>query len=381
MKPAAGRPPGDLDLALLRRYPDVEAANLHAVDATDRLLLDATATGLATAGPGELVVVGDRYGALTLGAAARYGCTGIRCHTDALTGELARTWNAERLGFTGSYADYPMSAELFADARVVLLQAPRGLDELAEWVGLISRHADRSVRIFLGGRVKYLTLAMNDVLGLAFETVTAGLARQKSRVIEASGLRLDAELPSFPRREWHAEIGMWVCAHGGAFAGTRLDIGTRRLLGVLSELPEVDAAVDLGCGTGVLAIALARRGIRVLASDSSASAVRSCLATVEANGVAELVTIQRDDALSSVATGTASLIVCNPPFHLGSAVHAGAAVKLFQAAARVLAPGGELWTVYNSHLGYRPVLRRLIGSTRIVHRDAKFTVTASVLRG
>jgi 16S rRNA (guanine1207-N2)-methyltransferase len=118
----------------------------------------------------------------------------------------------------------------------------------------------------------------------------------------------------------------------------------------------------------------------VLASDSSAAAVRSCLATVAANGVADLVTVQRDDALSTVPSGSASLIVCNPPFHLGPAVHAGAALRLFQAAARVLAPGGELWTVFNSHLGYSAVLSRLVGPTRLVHRDPKFTVTASTAR-
>jgi 16S rRNA (guanine1207-N2)-methyltransferase len=53
-------------------------------------------------------------------------------------------------------------------------------------------------------------------------------------------------------------------------------------------------------------------------------------------------------------------------------------VKLFDAAARVLAPGGQLWTVFNSHLGYASVLRRLIGPTRIVHRDLKFAVAASI---
>ena len=264
---------------------------------------------------------------------------------------------------------------------MVLLQAPKGLDELTEWVGLIGRHADPRARVYLGGRLKYLSRAMNEVLGLAFGTVTAGLARQKSRVITASGLlpALPA-LASFPRREWQDELGMQVCAHGGAFAGGRIDLGTRRLLDALGGLPSVDSAIDLGCGTGVLAVALARRGIRVLASDSSAAAVRSCLATVAANGVADLVTVQRDDALSTVPSGSASLIVCNPPFHLGPAVHAGAALRLFQAAARVLAPGGELWTVFNSHLGYSAVLSRLVGPTRLVHRDPKFTVTASTAR-
>jgi 16S rRNA (guanine1207-N2)-methyltransferase len=362
---------------LLRRYPDVEAANLHAVDATDRLLLDTAAEALTAAGPDEVVIVGDHYGALTLGAAARFGCLGMRSHTDPLTGELARAANAERLGLAGSYRDCPLTGELFAGARVVLAQAPKGLDELAEWTGLIGRQADPAVRLYLGGRVKYLSRAMNDVLGLAFGSVTAGLARQKSRVITAAGLRPDAELPSFPRQEWQDDLQMWVCAHGGAFAGSRIDIGTRRLLDVLPQLPPVDSAIDLGCGTGVLAVALARRGIRVLASDSSAAAVRSCLATVAANEVAQLVTVHRDDALSTVPAGSASLIVCNPPFHLGPAVHAGAAMRLFEAAARVLAPGGQLWTVFNTHLGYSAVLSRLIGPTRVLHRDAKFTVTAS----
>ncbi|MDQ1740667.1 MAG: rRNA (guanine1207-N2)-methyltransferase [Pseudonocardiales bacterium] len=369
---------GDFDFGRLRRFPDVDAANLFAVDATDRLLLDTAASALAAAGPGDVAVLGDRYGALTLGGAGQFGCTAIRSHTDALTGELARALNADRLGLAGSYSDCSLSPELVAGARVVLMQAPKALDELTEWVALIGRHADPLVRVFLGGRVKYLTPSMNDVLSVAFETATAGLARQKSRVIEASGLRVDAALPSFPQREWHDDLGMWVCAHGGAFAGTGIDIGTRRLLGVLSELPDGGSAIDLGCGTGVLSVALARRGVRVLASDSSAAAVRSCVATVAANGLAELVTVRRDDALGSVASDSASLIVCNPPFHLGGAVHVGAAVKLFEAASRVLAPGGQLWTVFNSHLGYLPTLRRLIGPTRVVHRDAKFTVTASV---
>jgi 16S rRNA (guanine1207-N2)-methyltransferase len=325
-----------------------------------------------------VAVLGDRYGALTLGAAGRFGCTGIRSHSDALTGELARAANAERLGLAGSYSDCPLAAELVSGVRVVLLQAPKGLDELTEWVGLIGRHADPGVAVHLGGRVKYLTPAMNDVLSLAFDTVAAGLARQKSRVITASGPRAGTSLPEFPKREWHDDLGMTVCAHGGAFAGTRIDIGTRRLLGVLDQLPGVESAIDLGCGTGVLAVALARRGVRVLASDSSAAAVRSCLATAAANGLAEEITVRRDDALGSVAAGSTPLIVCNPPFHLGGAVHTGAAVRLFEAAGRVLAPGGELWTVFNRHLDYVPTLRRLIGPTRVVHRDPKFTVTASV---
>ena len=40
-------------LANLRRYPDLEAPNLHAVDASDRLILDEAATALAEATGGS----------------------------------------------------------------------------------------------------------------------------------------------------------------------------------------------------------------------------------------------------------------------------------------------------------------------------------------
>ena len=77
---------------------------------------------------------------------------------------------------------------------------------------------------------------------------------------------------------------------------------------------------------------------------------------------------------------SASFIALNPPFHSGSAVHEGIAPRMFADAARVLRPGGELWTVWNSALRYRPALERQVGPTRQVARNAKFTVTASTRR-
>ncbi len=349
------------------------------MDATDRLLLD-TATELAGCEAGRLVIVGDHYGALTLGAADRYGCTDIRVHQDQLPGELALAANAARFGLAGSYRSLPLTAELFTGAELVLVQAPNSLDALREIVELVSQAAAPNARLYLGGRVKHLTLAMNQVLALGFDQVQPGLARQKSRVIAASGLRPDPVPVSFPRQAWHAEFELRVCAHGVAFAGTRIDLGTRRLLGLLDRMnPDAVEAVDLGCGTGVLAAALARSrpGLRVLASDSSAAAVASATATAAANELADRITVQRDHALSTLPSASADLIVCNPPFHLGTTVHERAAEVLFRAAGQVLRPGGQLWTVANAHLDYRGVLRRLVGPTTVAHRDPKFTVTLS----
>jgi 16S rRNA (guanine1207-N2)-methyltransferase len=230
--------------------------------------------------------------------------------------------------------------------------------------------------------LKHMTTAMNAVLADVFGDVQVSLARQKARVLTVTEPHPAAAtvLARWPERSLDAETGLWVCAHGAAFAGTSVDIGTRLLLSVLDRaVPEARTAIDLGCGTGVLAsaLAMARPALRVIATDQSAAAVSSAAATAAANGVAERVSVVRDDGLHAQPDASADLIVLNPPFHIGAAVHTGIAHRLFADAGRVLAPGGELWAVWNSHLGYRAALERAVGPTRQIARNPKFTVTAS----
>ena len=74
---------------------------------------------------------------------------------------------------------------------------------------------------------------VNDVLRDSFGEVSASLARQKSRVLLAR--RPQPGPASFPRRQEHPDLGLTVCAHGAAFAGTKIDIGTRTLLAALDR--------------------------------------------------------------------------------------------------------------------------------------------------
>lgn len=318
-----------------------------------------------------LAVIGDEYGALTLGAVAE-GASDIRVHQDALTGERALAANARTAGLEG-FASLPLTADLVAGARVVLLRLPRSLDALRDIAALIALHADPEVVVFAGGRVKHMTLAMNDVLREHFERLDVSHARQKSRVLVARRPH-DGRDP-LPACASHDE--MTVCAFGGAFAGTSIDIGTRLLLEHLPD-PGCDA-IDLACGTGVVAARLALRHphLRVYACDQSAVAVASARATAAANGVADRVEVARDDMLRSRPRASAGFVALNPPFHVGAAVTEGVAPRMFAEAARALWPGGELWSVWNSALHYRAALERIVGPTRQISRNAKFTVTAS----
>jgi 16S rRNA (guanine1207-N2)-methyltransferase len=73
-------------------------------------------------------------------------------------------------------------------------------------------------------------------------------------------------------------------------------------------------------------------------------------------------------------------MLLNPPFHSGATVHAGVAYRLIEACVPALAPGGELRIVYNSHLGYRSFVERVIGPTRQIARDRTFTVLSAIRR-
>lgn len=388
----------------LRRWPDVEADNLQAHDATDLLLVE---RALSLDVPGrEVAVVGDEYGAITLALTAA-GLDGIRVHQDLATGRRALARNAEELGLSG-FVSHELDAGLLDGVRLVLLQLPKSLAELAEIADAVARWGAPDAVLVAGGRVKHMTLAQNEVLGRSFTEVRAERAQRKSRLVVAREPKEVPVEPPFPVRDDHE--GLTLVAHGGAFAGARLDIGTRVLLDVLGlgrpqlrkDAPEsvenapgwpesgrssgvmdtglLQTVVDLGCGTGALAVsyALTHPHARVIATDRSAAAVASARATAAVNGVADRVAVTHDDAGSALADGSADVVLLNPPFHLGTSVHTGAATRLFEAAARILRPGGELFTVYNSSLGYRAELGRLVGATEQLHRTPKFTVTRSI---
>lgn len=368
----------DFSLDAVLAHPDAAASGATGHDAADRLILDESAADRARVDGADIVVIGDVSGALALAAAAASGTGVVRVHQDALTSERTLAANAARFALGERVSSHPLDAELVRGARVVLLRLPRSLDALRDVAGLVAAHADPSVVVYAGGRIKHMTTAMNEVLGTFFSRVDVTHARQKSRVLVARGPH-DGREP-LPRRS--IVDGVTVCAFGGVFAGAGLDIGTRVLLEHLPDLEGRGRVVDLACGNGVVAASLALRhqALSVFASDVSAAAVASTRATALANGVGDRVEVVQDDALSALPDDSVDVIALNPPFHRGAAIDERLAPHLFSDAARVLTSGGELWAVWNSALQYRSALERIVGPTRQIARTPKFTVTVSVAR-
>jgi 16S rRNA (guanine1207-N2)-methyltransferase len=341
-------------------------------DGVDRLLIDEA----AAYGDRPTVVLDDETGGLSLGLP---DVVGTWC--DSLLDRRTVLEQARAAAVELRVADW-LEPELFADAGLVVARLPKGLAALDELAEAVAAYAPPGVTLLAAGRVRHMSRGMNEVLARHFGAVRGTLGRHKARGLIAEAPR--PAPPSYPRSERHDDLDLVVCAHGAAFAGTAVDLGTRFLLDAVDRLPsDARQVVDLGCGSGVLAVAAARTlpAATVLALDVTASAIRSTTATAAANGLADRVLARQADGLEGVALGSLDLVLCNPPFHRGTALDVGTAPDLFAQVGARLRPGGELWVVWNSHLPYLPILRARVGSTRVVAQNPRFTVTRSVRPG
>lgn len=107
----------------------------------------------------------------------------------------------------------------------------------------------------------------------------------------------------------------------------------RALLGELAHRPPPASVLDVGCGSGVLAIAAAQRGANpVVGIDISVAAVEATLANAGTNGLADVVRASTT-ALAEVVAEF-DIVVAN--------VLAPALIDLAPDLRRVVAPGGVL---------------------------------------
>jgi 16S rRNA (guanine1207-N2)-methyltransferase len=157
----------------------------------------------------------------------------------------------------------------------------------------------------------------------------------------------DPSAPSRPRpiRLRLPDIDVELTADSGVFAATQLDPGTRLLLREAPPPPASGRVLDLGCGYGAIAVALALRapGAEVVAVDINSRALELCAANARAAGVR--IRSVRPEEVDGAETYDA--IYSNPPIRIGKA----ALHDLLERWLIRLVPGGHAYLVVLRHLG------------------------------
>ncbi|MBB3143374.1 methyltransferase [Halomonas organivorans] len=188
--------------------------------------------------------------------------------------------------------------------------------------------------------------------------------------LDRVGIDPDAAWTSF-----EAE-GLSLASHPGVFGHGKLDEGTRLLLERLPDvLPSKGDVLDMGCGDGVLAAWLARRGLATTAIDVNGFAVEATRRTLVANDVKG--EVLAGDVFTGLEDRRFDAIVSNPPFHQERAIDYGPAGRLIREAPAHLRPGGRLVLVANAFLPYPDLLERTFGRFDVLADDRRFRVYAA----
>lgn len=143
---------------------------------------------------------------------------------------------------------------------------------------------------------------------------------------------------------------------GGMFSADRLDAGTAVLLGAVPPPAARGDLLDLGCGWGPIAIAMARRS--PAASVWAVDVNERALALAAGNARLAGVEINASSPEGIPETLRFATIWSNPPVRVGKA----ALHDLLEAWLPRLAPGGSAWLVVAKHLGGDSLQRWIEGA-------------------
>lgn len=206
------------------------------------------------------------------------------------------------------------------------------------------------------------------------ETVARDGGMRVARLVRRPG-----PTPPLPEPEGYEAYGVKVVGLPGVFSASRPDKATTLLLDHLSDLDlRGQAALDLGCGAGLIGGWAATRGAAVTLVDGDLQSVRSAQATLEASGLSG--EVLHSDVDAALGERTFDVVLTNPPFHVGRGVVLDVAREFIAAAVRRLRPGGTLYLVANEPLPYEAAMATL-GPVRELVRLGGFKVLSATRPG
>lgn len=358
------------DKLKLRQYPSINQG--QAFSSADSLLVEAAAA-LPTQGDSTLVV-NDEFGALCSALQAATLWTDSYLASRSVQNNLRRN-NLAPINVLWSTDTLPEA--LTADrCKLAVMRVPKQLSYFEHQLSQLSQLLPIGAQLLVAGMDKHLSPATASLIENYIGPTERLRGQHKARLFSACK---DERCPTpfFGQGEYYAHaLNQPLISLSNVFAREKMDIGSRFLLDTLAKLPPTDRVIDLACGNGVIGLTAASRGLcrSLLMCDESAMALASARINTERCALRCDVSYHHGDGLLDYEGGLASLILCNPPFHLNHRVDEGVGRRLLAQCAAHLVEGGSLCLVANRHLNYLPALKRDFSVVEKIAQNNKFIV-------
>lgn len=363
----------------LNRTSSRTRGTLQAWDAADEYLLYRIAEEMVPEPGNRVLIVNDSFGALAVALSILQPSV----MSDSWLSHQATLYNLSQNGLAKSSINLlncldplPMSYQL------VLIKVPKTLSLLEYQLIRIKPHLTADAKVLLAGMVKHLPPSVGTLIERILGPSKPSLTRKKARLItvitNSDRTLIDNPYPCCYRLE---QTNYRIANHANVFSREKLDIGTRFFLQHVPSSPKFHDIIDLGCGNGVVGLIAAERNpwATLHFIDESYMAIASARENFyRAFGTERKATFTSGDALRGVVSGSADLILCNPPFHNQHAIEEETAREMIRQSKMTLRPLGELWLIGNRHLRYDRAVDQWFGNQTVVASNSKFVIIKAV---
>jgi 16S rRNA G1207 methylase RsmC len=171
--------------------------------------------------------------------------------------------------------------------------------------------------------------------------------------------------------------GLNIQQYQGVFSADKVDYATQFLLDNIKLNESEHSILDLASGNGIIAASILSKyqdknweAPELHLMDDSFLAVESS----KLNIPKEKSHFYYTDDLEDFEDKSFDLVVSNPPFHFEHEINTEITMDFFEQVYTVLKPNGRFILVFNRHLRYNTLLKRIFSRVDVMVDSAKFVV-------
>ena len=359
----------------LDRYPVDKRGLLQAWDSADEYIArwwhEQHSQPLA-----HVWTLNDSFGALGCFCLSK-GTTQLTHISDSFISHQAIKHNMEANGLDASKLHGVDCLESWpSQPDLIVMKLPKSLTLLEHQLARLSM-LPAGIPIVIASRIKDMPTRCAKITNHYLGETAPSLVWKKSRLLFATTPGVAHALPK--QSQWDVEShALTLRHHANVYSRNHLDPGAAFLLEHLPHIQAGQHVVDLGCGNGVLSLAMAKQQADAAywLIDESYMAIASAQENQQLNlpKQSEHFRFLTNNCMDGLEANFADWVVCNPPFHQQQAITDHIAWQMFHDAKRALRPGGTLRVVGNRHLGYHIKLKKIFGECQLVASNPKFVI-------
>ena len=353
----------------ISRYPETKNKSLQESSAADDYLLNYLKE--QNFPKGNLALVNDRFGYLACHTADWNPYSVIAFKSQ----EKALRMNFKNNGLALDEKQLLSPLDSFTDKLdLALIKVPKSLELFRLYLNQIQRASHKNTVVVCGFMTKYFSKQMLKIAADLFEEVEQSLAWKKSRLLILKKPEPNIEIELLKSFQWQ---GLNIQQYQGVFSADKVDYATQFLLDNIKLNESEQTILDLASGNGIIAASILSKyqdknwgAPELHLMDDSYLAVESS----KFNLPKEKSHFYYTDDLEDFEDKSFDLVVSNPPFHFEHEINTEITMDFFEQVYTVLKPNGRFVLVFNRHLRYTTLLRRIFSRVGVIVDSPKFVV-------